>query len=357
MATIPYGFRVVGSAFGERRLVDWEKAFIAYCACHERANVQGEAYLSAFTFGADFRRHLDATGSTRGFAGACGSPWLWWDIDRADDLDAATADGRRLAACICERYRLDADALLIFFSGSKGFHLGLPLSVAGSPPPSVMFHRVARRMAEKLAADAGVTIDEGVYDKVRLFRAPNSRHPKTGLFKRRLALDELLHLRTDAILRLAADPEPFDLPPDPTPDPQAVDDWQSAAVDVDRAEAAKRDRLAAGGATLNRRTLDVLRGELPTGDRHRLLFSAAANLAEFACPAALAHALLTDAGRDAGLSPGDVRRQIDCGLAAGGGTDADAPAADTSTPPTGTDEGKAKGTTVDLQAALAAMWR
>ena len=28
---------------------------------------------------------------------------------------------------------------------------------------------------------AAVTIDAGIYDRVRAFRAPNSRHPKTGL--------------------------------------------------------------------------------------------------------------------------------------------------------------------------------
>jgi len=44
------------------------------------------------------------------------------------------------------------------------------------------------------------------------------------------------------------------------------------------------------------------------------LFSAAANLGEFNCPPALAHALLTEAGLDSGLSPSDVRRQIECGL-------------------------------------------
>jgi hypothetical protein len=44
------------------------------------------------------------------------------------------------------------------------------------------------------------------------------------------------------------------------------------------------------------------------------LFSAAANLAEFGCPPALAHALLTETALDSGLPPNDVRRQIDCGL-------------------------------------------
>jgi hypothetical protein len=56
---------------------------------------------------------------------------------------------------------------------------------------SADFHRTARRFAERLAELAAVTIDAGVYDRVRAFRAANCRHPKTGLHKRRLTLDEL----------------------------------------------------------------------------------------------------------------------------------------------------------------------
>ena len=48
---------------------------------------------------------------------------------------------------------------------------------------------------------------------------------------------------------------------------------------------------------------------------HARLFRAAANLAEFSCPPALAHELLTTAALDSGLAPADARRQIDCGLA------------------------------------------
>lgn len=315
-STTPYGFRVVGSPFADRRLVDWQHAFRAYAELDERADVGQEAYLSAFTFGADFRQYLDATGTTKGFAGACGSPWLWFDIDRPD-LDAATADARRLAASLLERYRtLDAESLLLFFSGSKGFHAGLPLSLCGSPAPAVTFNATARRLAEGLAKLAGVAIDPAIYNRVGLFRTPNSRHPKTGRHKRRIAFDELLHLGTPAILRLAEQPEAFDLPDPPGPDPQAVADWRQAAADVERAATARQERRATGDAAgrLNRSTLDFIRDGAGTGDRHRLLFSAAANLAELACPPALAHELLTDAALDSGLPPSEVRRQIDCGL-------------------------------------------
>jgi len=317
-STAPYAFRVVGSPLNERRLVDWHRAFAAYCQCDERAELNRESYLSAFCFTESFRRHLESTGSTRGFAGACAGGWLWVDIDRPD-LDAATRDAGRLAAVLCERYALDGGELLLFFSGSKGFHLGAPLSLCGSPPPSAEFNAVARRLAERLAELARAPTDVAVYDRVRLFRAPNSRHPKTGLHKRRLTFDELLNLRTDAVLRLAVEPEPFDIPAPPPSNAQAVADWQAAAADVERAAAARRERGNGNGAgiragRLNKGTLAFIREGAGTGDRHRLLFSAAANLAELACPPALAHELLTEAGLDSGLSPSEVRRQIDCGL-------------------------------------------
>lgn len=322
MNSTRYGFRVVGSPFNDRRLVDWQAAFLGYCRCDKRAEVGREGYVSAFTFGADFRRHLDGTGSTKGFIGSCGSPWLWWDIDREGDLDAATRDARRLAATLGDRYRLEGDELLLFFSGSKGYHLGLPLSLCGSPAPSVTFNATARRFAEWFAEQLGIAIDAGVYDKVRLFRAPNSRHPKTGLHKCRLTFDELLKLKTEAVLRFAVKPELFDLPDSPPRNAQAVADWTEAAGQAERTATARRERQANGNGAgrLNRSTIAYIRDGAGTGDRHRLLFSAAANLAELSCPPALVHELLTEAGLDSGLPPSEVRRQIDCGLLHGKGT-------------------------------------
>jgi hypothetical protein len=223
-----------------------------------------------------------------------------------------------LAAGILDRYRtLDESDLLLFFSGSKGFHVGLPFS--WNPEPSATFHRIARRLAENLAVATGAIIDTGVYDKVRLFRAPNSRHPKTGLYKRHFSFKELLNLDIARIRQLAAEPEPFALPAVSVADPQALADWQEAARAVEREAEAKGKRqagLANGTPTLNRATLDCIcnGADIPQGDRHRRIFSAAANLAEFNCSPALAFALLTEAGLDSGLPPAEVRRQIECGL-------------------------------------------
>jgi hypothetical protein len=191
----------------------------------------------------------------------------------------------------------------------------LPTCLWG-PAPSADFHRIARRFAECVAERGKVTIDSGVYDKVRAFRAPNSRHPKTGRFKRSLSHGELMGLSLDRLLQLAERPEPFDLPAPACRDEQAAADWQEAMTTVCQQSEAKAKRQAEsnGTPTLNQLTLAFIRDGADQGDRHRLLFSAAANLAEFGCPPALAHALLTEAALDSGLPPADVRRQIDCGL-------------------------------------------
>jgi len=311
-----FGFRILGSPYEDRRLVDHAAAFAAYASCDPKAEVGRETYLSAFCFAEDFRRHLVETGSTAGFAGPCWSPWLWFDID-AEDLGFAYKDAGALAVALVERYGAQSGDLLLFFSGSKGFHVGLPTAL-WSPVPSDTFHRTARRFAEHVAELAAVTIDTGIYDRVRPRRAPNSRHPKTGLHKRRLTLDELTGLPLDELLALAREPAPFTLPAVTGTSDQAAADWQAAAALVASEGETKAARRAAGNGspTLNRSTLDFIREGAHQGDRHRLLFSAAANLREFGCPPALAFTLLEESALDAGLPPKEVRRQIECGLAA-----------------------------------------
>jgi hypothetical protein len=305
MNATPYGFRIVGDCTGERRLIDHAAAFRAYAACDDAAQVNREAYMSAFAFADDFRQHLTARGTTKAFTGVCGAPVIWWDIDRAGDLPKAQDDAGRLASALVERYRIADDALPLFFSGSKGFHVGLPCSL-WAPTPSADFHRIARQFCESIAQGVGVTTDTGVYDKVRAFRAPNSRHPK--------------------ILAQAKQPAPFEivnLVPNDGDSARALEDWTTAAISRQQvrqqAEAKAGGRQDSTGPTLNRLTVDFIRNGAGTGDRHRLLFSAAANLAEFGCPPALAHAVLTESGLDTGLSPSEVRRQIDCGLEHKGG--------------------------------------
>lgn len=317
-----FGFRVLGNVFETRWLTIHATALGAALSLDARSELEREQYLSNFTFADDFADYLRSTGSTARFAGPCWSRWLAFDIDREGDLEAATRDARKLAAFVADRWRLEGDELLLFFSGSKGFHLLAPLAAAGSPPPSIDFADTSRRLAEHLSGTVGVKIDRSIYDRQRLFRSPNSRHPKTGLRKRPITFDELLAVKPSAIRERAREPQAVELPPPPRPADQAVADWRQAAEEA-ASRHATRSKTSGGGEVatagrLNRATLAFIRDGAAAGERHARLFSAAANLAELGSPLRLALELLAEPALDCGLSPADARRTITNGHEHGG---------------------------------------
>jgi hypothetical protein len=323
--THPHGFRIVGPCTGDRRRVHAPTAFTAYCRCDAKAGVEREAYLSAFQFADDFAEHLARTGSPAGFAGSTWSPFVWLDVDRdeaAGGVARALADTKRLVDTLDERFGVPRGVLVPFVSGGKGMHLGIPTAL-WSPPASADFHAVARQFAETIAGAAGIAVDVGVFDRVRAFRAPNSLHPKTGLHKRYVPVDVLDAVTVNGVLTLARTPEPFDVPS--TDGVESADMlvavWEGAVRAVaEKAAAAEQRRveIASGGraAGVNKLTRAFLAGDVDVGDRHRLLYSASANLAELGCPLPAVRALLTDPALDLGLPPKEVARQIECGHAA-----------------------------------------
>jgi hypothetical protein len=271
-----------------------------------------EGYLSHFVYGEEMRTHYAANrNSVAGYSGPCWARWLVLDIDRPD-LDAALDDARRLAAHVRDRYGTDPP---VYYSGQKGFHVLVDL--AHDPPPSATFHRIARTFAETLSRAASVTIDTGIYDVNHIVRLPNTRHPRSGLFKRRLDSEALFRLNVAGILDLAKMPAGDGIPRVRGPVPQLAADWADAERDTARAV---EDRVAVrrGHGHADERApryfLDLLRFGVDQGERHATLFRSAAWLREQGAPPSLCLALLTEPGRDIGLSPADVERQIRCGV-------------------------------------------
>jgi hypothetical protein len=213
-----------------------------------------------------------------------------------------------------ERWSLDAQEIIVCFSGSKGFHV--TIRTAGIDPAHNN-HHVARRLATEVASAVGIKIDESVYLPSQIWRAFNSRHHKTGLFKLRIDADDLLQITPEAVLRLATVPISFDLP-QPVRNPAILAEWAKAAKSVrDDADSQQKERktvASSHGGKINALTWAFLYEGAGEGERHRLLFSAAANLAEFATIDELIAAILSRPGIDSGLTPLDVARQIECGI-------------------------------------------
>jgi hypothetical protein len=306
-----YGFRVLGSPREPRRLIVAADALAAYATCDDRCELEQESYLSLFQFGPDFREHLESTNTVRGFAGPCWAPFLWFDVDNNDPA-AALNSARRLVVAIDETLGVDRDDLPIFFSGSKGYHIGVP-TAPWAPPPTPDFHATCKAFCAAVAEHAEARIDGGIYDRVRIFRAPNSRHPKSGLHKRFLTAEELLGLGPDRIREFAREPVAFELPEcDATypPSDKACKLWEAAAAEVRERTHTVRRSEDGGSARLNRVTLEFIREGARPGERQTRLYSAAANLAEFGAPLALCEGLLTEAARDSGLPPSEIKRTI-----------------------------------------------
>lgn len=312
--TFNVGALVSGAPTAPRALVRHAELLAAYA--DDAIGDSREAYLSHFVFGLEMQRHFAGNRqSVAGYVGPCCCRWLVLDIDRPDPA-VALADTRRLVSCLQGRYPELADDTPVYFSGGKGYHILLDLS--HRPPPAVGFNRVCATLAEALAARAGVGIDLSIYDIAHLIRLPNTRHPRTGLFKRRIDVAALFRLDDAAIRDLARHPAGDGLPKAGAVVPQLADDWAAAeryagAQAVARA-VARRDIGTAPDARAPRYYMDLLRFGVAEGERHKTVFQCAAWLAEQGAPPSLCRALLTEAGCDIGLPPKDVERQIRCGI-------------------------------------------
>jgi hypothetical protein len=308
-----YGFRVLGSASNRRVICDYKEALRLYAAADPSTQPNLPAYLSAYSYPAKLRELVEPTGSTAGYSGPIAVPALLFDIDRPD-LAIALNDARRLAHFLADKYSVDP---VIHFSGSKGFHLSLPMGVE----PAVDNHRIAKALASRLADEIGVEIDVGVYGPTQLWRACNSRHHKTPFHKVKIDIDDLLYLNASQIREMAAGPIPYAIKPAQSL-ARLTDDWNAVAAEIRGIRRSpRRTRGVSDGGTrvrINPTTRLLLTDPvaIQPGERHKTIFSAAADMAEFANTADLIAALLREPGIHTGLPPSEVERQIACGIKA-----------------------------------------
>jgi hypothetical protein len=303
------GFLAFGKD-GGLRLVRPDLVHAACCRADRRFARTG-LYQSAFMFpDPAFREHFLAH-RRKGWTGPCGTLRLFWDTDGA----AALADTRKLVAYLIDHYRLDEDLVLVGFSGGKGYHVEMAFGPVG---PADHVPATVRRFCQDVAGEVKIgTFDATVYDRTRFWRLWNSVHEKSGRFKRRLSLDELLYLDHDRHAELAREPFPFD-PPDPLRSALLDEDWTRAlaAAQADRHEHTAEVARHRGGA-LTDGAWRFLIGEATRPGRHDGCIHAAAVLARAGCPKGLAFDLLFRAADKCGMvrdyDRRDVLRAIDYG--------------------------------------------
>lgn len=148
-----------------------------------------DTYTTYFRYTEEMSNHVRETGSVKGFTGKAYSPWIPFDID-SENLREAHQQMLKLLTQI-NKYGVSIEQCKLYFSGSKGFHVMLPSSLVGVEP-SEDIHMKFRKFAKRIGN--GVKLDMSIYDKVKLFRLPNTINTKSGKYKIQLRSFEVTAL-------------------------------------------------------------------------------------------------------------------------------------------------------------------
>src|SRR5262249_23630970 len=159
-------------------------------------------------------------------------------------------------------FGIEPNGVRYFFSGAKGFHECIPALLMDARP-AVDVPRRLKAVAFAIAGAAGVEIDRAIYDVNRLLRVPNTRHPKSNLWKAERAWEELLGLSVDEIRCLAAQPREFQRPRSNG----AVNEGLAALYATAIQQDGSSSRTAGGNGPL----VEVLRAAYVPGKRHALV--------------------------------------------------------------------------------------
>jgi len=209
------------------------------------------------------RTHTNAAGNptVEGFDGPVWDSSLPFDFDDKHDPAHALVWVREFLHRQ-EQYDVPLDALRIYFSGAKGFHVEMPHTLFGGFLPSSELHMWEKAAALELMG--GIPFDTAVYDKLRLWRLTNTLNAKGQRYKVRLSLDEVLHLSMREIDALAVNPRDR-LPVAPDEDwntnDYLFDVWQRAQLPVVR-EAPSQDWSTQRHSRLLLATVATAIGEL-----------------------------------------------------------------------------------------------
>lgn len=176
-----------------------------------------EAYSSMFLFEKGIFSHLKYTkgiiedgkakypnGSVAGYEGEYYAKWVWFDIDN-EGLAHARKSTQELVNRLITKYNIHQNDIIIYFSGKKGFHVGLSAKHFGGFEPATDLPYQIKRLVERLTEKIDF-IDTSIYNPNRFFRLPNSQHPDTKLFKIALTFDELMEKNHMRIRELAETP-------------------------------------------------------------------------------------------------------------------------------------------------------
>lgn len=130
-------------------------------------------------------------------------PYLWIDIDDKRDLNNSVTMCRSVIEKLNFKYDLPYESMVIYFSGGKGFHIGIHSSIFGAQDyKSKVMKDIIRNMVTEIM-DGKNTVDFSIYDTTRVWRAPFSKHNKNDNYKVDIDFNLIFDGNLEKILELS----------------------------------------------------------------------------------------------------------------------------------------------------------
>lgn len=253
---------------------------------------------------------------------------LYFDLDCKEDPVRALWDARYLVKYLLQY--ISEDAIRIYFTGEKGFHIEVEAAALGLGPAR-QEHKVYRFIAESLAEELdATTYDFVIYEPRRLWRMRNSIHQKTQLFKVPLVKEDLLG-DLDSLRKLAARPRSLKIP-DQRFEPKANEWYKQWSVRMDeRIQQELEERIALfqkRGTELSedskhgvQNILMYLETKTEPGKRNNVLNWSSFQLGKLVAQGLINYEQISEEllriSQFIGLQEGEARATIKSGLAAG----------------------------------------
>jgi hypothetical protein len=165
---------------------------------------------------------------------------LYWEFD-ATERTHALEDLRRIIELLAVEYDCPLEALHVWHSGGRGFHVTIPPIVIGAEAGHPQLPRVYAVMIHQVFPPrVAPTLDRSVYSmgRGRMWRLPNRLRADTGRYKVPLTIREVLHKPYAHLEALTYRPRKgIFWPPDAelSPCPELVQLYQETAAAIERA--------------------------------------------------------------------------------------------------------------------------
>lgn len=128
---------------------------------------------------------------------------LYLDFDDAGSFENVRKDALMALSYLKICYKIQEQYVRIYFSGNKGVHLIVPAEILGIEPMNLL-HGVFKFIANSIKSyTPNKTIDTKIYDNKRMFRIPNTKHEKSGLYKIPITSEELRTFSEEQIRAMA----------------------------------------------------------------------------------------------------------------------------------------------------------